>query len=77
MQSADIFLDIKEIWIFSTDFHEVPNIKFHNNPFSDKQANTCGQTDRYDAANSRFPPIYQRTQNDLHATSHTFTHIPL
>jgi hypothetical protein len=69
-------LDINEIWIVSTDFHKTPNKKFHKTPFRHKPADTSGQTDRYDEANNRFSPIYERSQNDLHAPSHTFTHIP-
>ena len=70
-------LDVKEIWILSTDLHKISNIQFRKSPFSDKPFDTSGQTDRYDETNSRFSPIYERTQNDLHAPSHTFTHIPL
>jgi hypothetical protein len=77
MQSADIFVNINEIWTLSTDLHKIPNIKFHNNSLRHKRAYMYGQTDIYDEASSRFSPIYGRTQNDLHATSHTCTHIPI
>ena len=72
-----IFLLYIKGQVFSTDFNKLPNIKFHNNPFRDKPADMYGQRDRYDEANSRFSPINERNQNDLHAPSHTFTCIPL
>jgi hypothetical protein len=42
--------------IFSTDFRQISNIKYHENPSSGSRIVSCGQTyvrkDRYDEANS-------------------------
>lgn len=38
--------DLNEIWGFSTDFHEVPNLKVHRNVSSGSRADTCVETDR-------------------------------
>jgi len=41
-----IFLpDFNEIWIFSTDLHKVPSIRFHGNTSSESRADACGQAD--------------------------------
>ena len=39
------FSDIKQIWIFSTNFHERPQYQFDGNPSSGHCAETCGQPD--------------------------------
>ena len=50
-----IFLyNIKQIWIFSTDFHTVPHIQFRENLFSGSRNDTCRQKDGNDKANRRF-----------------------
>jgi len=37
-----IFLpDFKKIWIYTTDFHEVPNIKFHEGLSSENRSDIC------------------------------------
>ena len=38
--------DFNEIWIFSTDFRKLSNIKFHENPFTGKRVVLCGRMDR-------------------------------
>jgi hypothetical protein len=38
--------DFNQIWICSQIFIEIPNIKFHRNPFKGNGSDTCGQTDR-------------------------------
>jgi hypothetical protein len=35
--------DLNQIWIFSTDFIKVPNIKFHGNPSSGSRGDICGR----------------------------------
>jgi hypothetical protein len=38
-----IFLpDFNQIWIFSTDLHKVPRVRFHGNKSSGSRADTCG-----------------------------------
>jgi hypothetical protein len=59
------------------DLLKITNIQFQKNLFSDKPADTSGLAYRCDEASSLFLPIYEHTQNELHAPSHTFTHIPL
>jgi len=42
MTSREFLSDLNRILIFSTDFHEVPTIKFHENPSSsDSRADIC------------------------------------
>ena len=43
--------DFNQIWIWSTDFMRVPDIKFHGNPFSGRRADACGQMDGRDEGN--------------------------
>jgi len=49
-----------ETWIFSTDFRRILNIKFRENPSSESRVVPCGQTDRYDKANSYFSQFCKR-----------------
>ena len=52
-----IFLsNLNQIWILSTDFHNVPNIKFHVNPSSGSRADRRGgQTDRREHDKTTMP----------------------
>ena len=53
--------DCNRIWTFSTEFHvKYRNIKFHVNPSSWGRADTFGQKDGHDEANSRFPELGER-----------------
>ena len=52
--------DFNKTWIFSTYFRKSRNIKFHQNPSSGSWVVPCGQTDKYDEANSRFSQFYER-----------------
>jgi len=49
-------------------FEEYSDIKFHDNPSSGSRVGTCGRTDRYDEANSRFLRFCEKhlKNNDLH-----------
>jgi hypothetical protein len=38
--------DFKQIWIFSTDYHERPQYQFDGNPSIWSHADTCGQPDK-------------------------------
>jgi len=42
-------------------FEKYSDIKFHENPSSGNLVVSCGQTDRHDEANSRFPKFCERT----------------
>ena len=46
--------DFNQIWIWSTDFMKVPDIKFHGNPSSGRRADAHGQMDRRDKGNRLF-----------------------
>jgi hypothetical protein len=35
--------DFNQIWILLTDFHEVPNNRYHRNPFNRNRTDTMGQ----------------------------------
>jgi hypothetical protein len=40
-----VFVDFKQTWTFATDFRNVSNIKFNQNPSSGSRVVPCGQTD--------------------------------
>ena len=40
------------------------NINFHENPSYEMRVSPCGQTDGYDAVNSRFPNLAKALNND-------------
>ena len=46
--------DFNQIWIFSTDFQKILNIKFQKNLSCRSWVIPCGQTDRNDKTNCRF-----------------------
>ena len=52
--------DCNESWIFPTDFPKHVNIKFNENASSGGRVVRCGQTDRYDEDNIRFPKFCGR-----------------
>jgi len=61
-----------ELKISRQNFEKYPDIKFHENTSSGSRVVLCGQTDRHDEANSRFPKFceraYKREVVPVHAT---------
>ena len=49
-----------ESWIFWTDFQKYSGIKFNGKTPSGSRVVPCGQTDRHDEANCRFPQFCER-----------------
>ena len=43
-----ILVRFNETWIYSADFREVADIKFHENPSGGNRVVLCGQMDRRD-----------------------------
>jgi hypothetical protein len=52
--------DFNEIWVFSTDFHKVPNFKFHRNLSNGSRADTYRETDRWTSRMELVPLTKQK-----------------